>query len=492
MRRDLGDFQTPPELVAAVLDTLGPIGARWPRVLEPTCGQGHFLGGLLEHASPPCEIQAIEIQPVHCRSAGERVARHGERGDGVTITCADLFQLDLGRDLRWRRGGPLLVVGNPPWVTNSELGSLANAQTPPKSNVKGLRGLEARTGASNFDVAEAVWLKLARDLAAEGPTIALLCKTAVARRILQFAHQTGLPIAEATIHKIDAARWFGASVDACWFRVTVAKPDEIGGMASPSGGCAGNAGVTAATPGPWPQSPGGWGRARRAKPPGNPQRCEHIPVYPALESDEPATVMSFSRGWLIADRAAHRRCAFADGTCPETWRQGLKHDAAAVMELAVTADTGQLQDRSGRTVNVEREFVYPLLKGTDLKRPPAERPSRAVLVTQQRIGDDTTRLAERAPGSGPTCGRMPAGSSDASRRSTAASPRLPSSASGPIASPRTRWRSPVCTRLRSSGRLGPSTAGRSCSTTPATSCPVPPPRRPPRWRPSATIPSRWS
>ena len=34
--RDLGDFQTPPALVAAILDRLGPVGARWPRVLEPT------------------------------------------------------------------------------------------------------------------------------------------------------------------------------------------------------------------------------------------------------------------------------------------------------------------------------------------------------------------------------------------------------------------------------------------------------------------------
>ncbi len=452
MRRDLGDFQTPPELVAAVLDTLGPIGARWPRVLEPTCGQGHFLAGLLEHASPPCEIQAIEIQPAHCRAAGERVARFGDRGGGVTITCADLFRLDLGRDLRWRRGGPLLVVGNPPWVTNAELGSLAGAQTPPKSNVKGLSGLEARTGASNFDVAEAVWLKLARDLAAEAPTIAMLCKTSVARSILQFAHRAGLPIADATIHRIDAPRWFRAAVDACWFRVTLAKADTVGG--------------------------------------GDGYRT--IPVYPALESGEPAAVMGFARGWLIADRATHHRCAFADGNCPVTWRQGLKHDAAAVMELSIDAGTGQLQDRTGQTVDVEAEFVYPLLKGADLKRPRADRPSRAVLVTQQRIGDDTTWLAELRPGSGLTCGRMPAGSNDASRRSTAAGPHSPCSASDPTALHRTRWRSPDCTRLRSSAPSDRSTAGPSCWTIPATSCPVRPARRPPRWRPSVTTPSRWS
>jgi len=43
-----------------VLASLGPIGRRWSRVLEPTCGQGHFIAGLLAQKFPPQEIQAIE------------------------------------------------------------------------------------------------------------------------------------------------------------------------------------------------------------------------------------------------------------------------------------------------------------------------------------------------------------------------------------------------------------------------------------------------
>ncbi len=355
LRRDLGDFQTPPELVTAVLATLGPIGARWPRVLEPTCGRGHFLGGLLGHASPPRELQGIEIQPAHCRAAGELAYRHRDRDTGVTITCADVFGLDLGRDLAWRRGGPLLVIGNPPWITSAELGRLSSTQMPPKSNVKALNGLAARTGASNFDLAEAIWLKVARELAAEAPTIALLCKTSVARSILQFAHRARLPIEAASIRRIDAARWFDASVDACWFQVTL------------SGGADGGA----------------------------------IPVFADLDACQPASVMGFSRGWLIADRAAHQRCDFVDGDCPGTWRQGLKHDAASVMELAVEVETGLesgLRDRSGGRVDVEAEFVYPLIKGADLKRPRGRSapPGRARHPATDRRGYDPTRQ-RRAP-----------------------------------------------------------------------------------------------
>ncbi len=221
MRRDLGDFQTPPELVAEVLEAVGPIGGRWPRVLEPTCGRGHFIAGLLARSNPPREIQAIEIQESHHQAACAVVAAGGKTGVHVQITRGDMFGIDVGRDLRWRERGPLLVIGNPPWVTNSELGSLASTHRPPRHNLKGLRGLEARTGSSNFDVTEAIWIKLALELVDQQPTIAFLCKTSVARSILQYAHCSGLPVSSASIRRIDAARWFRAAVDACLFCVTL-------------------------------------------------------------------------------------------------------------------------------------------------------------------------------------------------------------------------------------------------------------------------------
>ena len=55
VRRDLGDFQTPRDLAAAVLRALGPIGARWTRVLEPTCGAGLLSQSLARAARPPRE-----------------------------------------------------------------------------------------------------------------------------------------------------------------------------------------------------------------------------------------------------------------------------------------------------------------------------------------------------------------------------------------------------------------------------------------------------
>jgi hypothetical protein len=355
VRRDLGDFQTPPALVAAVLDALGPIGRRWPRVLEPTCGRGHFLAGLLARPEPPREIMAIEIQGSHALAA-EAVAGTQAAAVATAIVRANLFDLDLGRDLAWRERGPLLVVGNPPWVTNAELGVLESGNLPRKWNVKGARGLEARTGAANFDIAEAVWLKLIDELAAEQATIALLCKMSVARSVLEHAERRALPIAGAWLRRIEARRWFGAEVEACLFQLTLG-------------------------PGP---------------------RAHRVPVFAALDAAAPATEFGFARGRLVNDLAAFERWTFADGTCPLTWRQGIKHDAAAVMELIHDDDSPVTRNKQGAVVDVEPEYVYPLLKGADLARPAGTAPSRehvrrAVIVPQTRIGQDTRPLERAAP-----------------------------------------------------------------------------------------------
>jgi hypothetical protein len=106
--------------------------------------------------------------------------------------------------------------------------------------------------------------------------------------------------------------------------------------------------------------------------------------------------MGFARGRLVADVDAYAPFAFADGACPLVWRQGLKHDAAGVMELADGPD-GRPVNGLGELIDVEPQHVYPLLKGTDLSRPGPVAPRRSVILTQQRVGDDTGRLRHEAP-----------------------------------------------------------------------------------------------
>jgi hypothetical protein len=347
-RKDFGDFQTPPALVVEVLDALERVGGPFTRVLEPTCGRGHFLAGLLARPVPPREIRGFEVQPDHAE-----VAQSLDRQAGPTrllVEAADLFRIDLRRDLAWLEAGPLLVVGNLPWVTSAALGASGGLNGPARSNIKKLRGIDAMTGESNFDISEAIWIKLIRELAPDRPTIALLCKSAVARAVLRGVHLDDLPVSRATLWRIDAPRWFRANVDACLLRV------EVG-------------------PGP---------------------RAVEAPVFADLSALEPESTLGFEGGLLIADVEAYRSASFADGPSPLIWRQGVKHDAGQVMELT-RSDDGSLRNKLGEVVDVEEEFVYPLLKGTDLAGPKTIRPRRSVLVTQGRLGEDTRALERVAP-----------------------------------------------------------------------------------------------
>ena len=216
LRRDLGDFQTPPGLVDEVLACLTDAygGWHWNRVLEPTCGRGNFIAGLLRTANPPREVWGLETQERYV-DAARQFCVVDPRVE-VSVSQADFLRFPLD-GLSWQSGGRLLVIGNPPWVTNAELSCLGSTNLPRKTNLKGLRGIEAMTGESNFDIAEYIWLKLIKELGGERPTIALLCKTSVARNVLVYAERAGLPVTSAHIWRIDALRWFDAAVDACLF-----------------------------------------------------------------------------------------------------------------------------------------------------------------------------------------------------------------------------------------------------------------------------------
>jgi hypothetical protein len=348
LSKEFGDFQTPLSLVATVLQSLSTSGKTWTRVLEPTCGRGNFIEGLLKQTNPPREIQGIELQETYCQIARKLITQSSSTH--VVIEQANIFDVNLREDVRWREQGPLLVIGNPPWVTNAELGVLESKNLPQKTNMKGLRGLDARTGDANFDIAEYIWLKLIRELAPEHPTIALLCKTSVARHVLQAAAGMHLPITDATLRLVDARKWFDVSVDACLFIM------ELG---------AGEPRYEAA-------------------------------VYRNLRAIEPEYTIGMVEKRFVANVEAYEHISAIDGSCPLMWRQGLKHDAAPVMEL-IRDGSGQLRNKLDEVVVVEPDYIYPLVKSTDIFHGAVDSPKRAVIVTQRRLGEDTCKLRQVAP-----------------------------------------------------------------------------------------------
>ena len=322
MARELGDFQTPPALADAVCRALR-LPARPRAIVEPTCGVGNLLFAA-QNMFPGAGVVAADIDPGYVRAV---------RARGIDATCESFFDAPWPDRLA-RLPEPILVIGNPPWVTNAD----ARANVPAKSNFHGRAGLDALTGKSNFDISEWMLTRLVDWLAGRDATLAVLCKTAVARKVLAHAWRGGVALA-ARIHAIDAAAAFSASVDACLLVCELGRPGTGAG------------------------------------------------VYASLDAPAPHATLGWD-GELVADAAKHARRRHLAGASPHAWRSGIKHDCAAVMELREVR--GGWQNRAGERVRIEDELVYPLLKSSDLAR--GATPARAMLVTQRAVGEDTAAL----------------------------------------------------------------------------------------------------
>ena len=295
---------------------------------------------------PRAALRGWDINPEYVQQAMTAVRAAGAF-QRVVVECRDFFRLDWEAEIE-KYSGNLLVLGNPPWVTNSAIGALDGANVPSKENFLGLRGLAARTGKSNFDISEWMLVRLVRALRGRFASLAVLCKSATARRVLRYAWQNDGRVAEALIYQVDASAHFGVSVDACLLLARL-------GSAGPA----------------------------------------EADVYASLSAPAPAHRIGLAGQDLVSDLQTYRQLQHLEGLCPFQWRSGVKHDCAAVMEFRRAPD-GMLENKLGERVELEPERLYPLIKCTDLANGRAV-PQRLILVTQHRMDDDTGSIARSAP-----------------------------------------------------------------------------------------------
>lgn len=206
------------------------------RVLEPACGAGSFLIAARERFGRTCELAGIEVQRERYGPALDALAA---RDAALQVSYADAYRFDF-RGVAWSGSGPLALIGNPPWIAADALGR-SGALQPPRTNRSGLRGLAARTGAANFDVAEFLALKVLGEAMSPGSLLALVLKARVARDLVAGAARHGIVLDVLAREPVDARRWFGAAVDAV---VLYARVAAVG-----------------ATPVPRPEEPAGAWRA---------------------------------------------------------------------------------------------------------------------------------------------------------------------------------------------------------------------------------------
>lgn len=340
-KKEFGDWQTPIALAERVVALVSELYGVPECVVEPTCGVGTFLSASGAEWNDRVIYKGYEVNEAYVEQARSKLEGN------VQILHRDFFAEDWAANVKALGKPRVLVIGNPPWVTNSELGQLGSTNLPTKTNFQGLRGFEARTGKSNFDIAEWMLLSLIDAIPEEG-AMAMLCKTMTARKVLRHLWKTDNSRQDARLFRIDAMADFGVAVDACLFFIS-----------------------------------GKRGKQRVAT------------MYSDLSIRSASTRFGFVGGDLVSDIDTYQRNRDLDGGCSSyVWRSGVKHDAAKVMEF--TKQGNHLVNGLGEQVDIEEDYVFPLLKSSDLgNRRITSR--KAVLVTQRHTGDDTQVIKQKAP-----------------------------------------------------------------------------------------------
>ena len=345
-RIEFGDFQTPDGLALEVCRRLAALGIRPDAVVEPTCGIGAFVLAAAKVFTDTREILGFEINDGYLETLRDRLASI-PGSERVRLEQADFFAKDWHAELA-QIPGRILVIGNFPWVTNAAQGAIGGTNLPEKSNFLGHNGFDAITGKANFDISEWMLLDVLRWLQGRDGDVAMLVKTAVARKILSHAEKQGASVREAFVIGIDARKEFGASVDASLLVI------RLSGTAPAS---------------------------------------HDYTVFDALTSTRGRRV-GHRMGLTVGDLELFETYRYLVGESPQKWRSGIKHDASAVMEFAVS-DRG-LENGLGEVVDIESDYLYPLLKGSDVGSGKDWR-GKYTLVTQRRVGEPTEPIRETAP-----------------------------------------------------------------------------------------------
>lgn len=338
LKKEFGDYQTPYLFAESVCNLLrDKLYLKPDVIIEPTSGIGNFLNASLNVFKEVKGIIGIEINAEYCEKTQKDI--HDKR---VQVINSNFFDYPLEQHIGEET---TLFLGNPPWATNSEL----NFNLPEKENFKGLSGTDAITGASNFDICEYIILKLLTKAIGKNVSIAMLCKTSVARNVLLEIDRNDICVDAVKMYKFNSAKVFGISAPACLLYIKMSISDV---------------------------------------------RCRECDIY---EMDNPDFIQEkifFQKGKL---RHFDKEVTDLEGISVIEWRQGVKHDCAGVMELEKKGDNCY-ENKNKEDIELEDLLVFPLIKSSFFKKPIIkDNFKKYVIVTQKKVREETQYIENLAP-----------------------------------------------------------------------------------------------
>lgn len=338
-KKVFGDYQTPLNFANEVcLLLVNKYKTNPDVVIEPTCGIGNFLQA--SQCFNALKYYGLEINSKYCEATKKILNK-----ENVEILNVNYFTHGIRNFIDLTKNN--LIIGNPPWVTNSELSKENSFNMPQKSNLKNLKGFDALTGASNFDVCEFIILDIIESIKNTNSTLAMLCKTSVARNIFKEISRRKYLYKSFSMYKFNSKKIFNISASACLLVV------EFDTNYSDN-------------------------------------ECKCL----IFNFDKPFIQTNFIDYKNSDIYCGNSKEDFLGESCFE-WRQGVKHDCSKVVEL--TKIKNVLLNGNCEEVNIEDFLVYTLVKSSMFKQPIITNSIKKVIITQTKVGEDTSKIQKFAP-----------------------------------------------------------------------------------------------
>jgi len=351
-RREYGDFQTNQILAQKVVDYTFSKSNDFEFVLEPTCGKGNFLLAAIKQSKKLKKVVGVEIYQPYVWETKFKILEYfisvkENTKPEIDIIHANAFEFSYEDLAKSTQDLKTLIIGNPPWVTNSELGSIDSKNLPQKSNFKKHSGFEAITGKGNFDIGEYISLIMLRCFDRHNGAFAFLIKNSVVKNLIYDQKQNKFRIGQTENLNIDSKKEFNVSVNACLFLTHLNSQPEL--------------------------------------------TCTAFDFY----TKDKLTTFGWYKDKFVYSVQDYDESSIVDGKSTFVWRSGVKHDCSKVMELEQV--NGHFKNALGEEINLENNLTYGLLKSSDLKEDKTNSFRKLTIITQKKIGQETKYIKDKYP-----------------------------------------------------------------------------------------------
>jgi hypothetical protein len=352
-RTEFGDFQTNNDLSIRVVKRISSQVQNPTILFEPTFGAGNLLLAGLQEFDSIEKVIGVEIYKPYIWKTKFKILDYylqnpSKNRPSIALYHESIFDFDLNNLAKNTINDKILILGNPPWVTNAQLTTLESNNLPLKSNFKNNAGLDAMTGKGNFDIGEYITQNLIRNFQNHQGNMAFLVKNIVIKNITFDQKRNNFLIKNLQKYHFDAKKEFNASVEASLFFCEFNDDAE--------------------------------------------QFCREVNLDENI-------VFENTFGWInnkfVSVMEDYEVYSNIDGICPFEWRQGVKHDCTAVMELGKEGD--YFFNADNEKIELEKDLVYPFLKSSDLKNKEVTEVRKYTIIPQKKIGQETDYIKELYP-----------------------------------------------------------------------------------------------